>query len=403
MADTVQVEEEAGQGAGDVRKTGTAITPGIYVPGLGQTAGLRVLFTEKFLKEVASSFDGGYVNLDHRRDTEYEVGVIEKPRYEDGGLRFDLLLQDDRPRFNQAVSFIESREAQNQVANLSIEITDEQYIINTDPNGDYDLEIVSGRGLGVAILPTGACGPEDGCGIGMRSEAGVLRLTAHDPSITVTPGSTEDPDDKHETEGTTMSEGKEGQGSPPPAGSQGCGCQGSGGMSLEAAKGEAERLRTEAETKDTTIKELQEKLAAEEEARKAAETKVEVFLEAEHQATVDAVKQEAEAQGLAEDDVKELLGEEPSTEAATVALRALKLGGSKTRTGLKRGGGRSTAGNPREGAGTLSAEELKRQQYAKARERMGLTAPKHSGNLPLALAKNRPHLSAEKPDDRGEA
>jgi uncharacterized Zn finger protein (UPF0148 family) len=154
------------------------IRPGVYTPGGGPLRGERVAITEQFIRNVAPTLDGEPVNLGHSSSVRDEVGHHASPRVkeDDEGtvLRADLVLQESRPRFDDAISFIEGRLQAGQTPEYSMEVNSRQTVVRKAEPGEtyqgeeFDVAFVDGALTGGAILSKGSCSPDDGCGIGME-------------------------------------------------------------------------------------------------------------------------------------------------------------------------------------------------------------------------------------------
>ncbi|MCA1811451.1 MAG: phage scaffolding protein [Halobacteriales archaeon] len=148
------------------------IREGVYVPGIGNPNGERFFLSKEFLAKVAPSGEGKRVDLDHSDKPEDEVGVMRQVGMEEAAMRANLHLQANRPRFADAISFVEGRLKAKRVPNVSIELEN----IVTRPaktpeeKAAWDHAAIDATMEGVAILPLGACSDKAGCGIGLAAK-----------------------------------------------------------------------------------------------------------------------------------------------------------------------------------------------------------------------------------------
>lgn len=155
------------------------IRPGVYVPGGGPLAGKRIAITEQFIRNAAPTIEGEPVNLEHSQRVNDEVGFHRNPAVEEDErgtvLRADLQIQQSRPRFEDAVSFIESRLTAGDVPEYSMELPTPELEWREAGPGEtfqgeqFDIMLTDGAFAGGALLSEGACTAEDGCGVGLSS------------------------------------------------------------------------------------------------------------------------------------------------------------------------------------------------------------------------------------------
>lgn len=143
-----------------------ALRPGVYRPGIGG-GGRRIMFPADVLQLLAPTLTDQPVNIDHSVDAGDVVGLAKNARYEDG-VRATLLLQHDRPRFQDALKLTAKRLAMGEIPNVSVEFINPRYRQATDAEkADFDIALASADKIGgIAILMRGAC-PAPTCGIGL--------------------------------------------------------------------------------------------------------------------------------------------------------------------------------------------------------------------------------------------
>jgi hypothetical protein len=180
-----------------VRLTGSALADGsaypavilregIYVPGIGNRDGKRILFRRAILAKLAETGEGKKVDLDHSKKEEDIVGAMTALTVDEASLRATLNLEAKRGRYDDAVKFIEGRAKGGGVANVSVEL--DNVVTQANKKGDkfqgqaWDEEVVDATLEGVAILPQGACSDKDGCGIGMSH----AHFTGRNDAATIT-------------------------------------------------------------------------------------------------------------------------------------------------------------------------------------------------------------------------
>ncbi len=155
------------------------IRPGVYTPGGGPSTGERIRVTEEFIRNAAPTLEGKPVNLEHSRTIQDEVGYHQNVLVEEDDegvvLRADIVLQPNRPRYDDAVSFIQSRLEAGSVPEYSMEFPHASAVFRPASDAGADLELVDGEFAGGALVTEGACGAEDGCGVGLEAntEGGV--------------------------------------------------------------------------------------------------------------------------------------------------------------------------------------------------------------------------------------
>lgn len=178
---------------GDRQFDGVIIREGVFTPGLGNPEGDRIWFGRDFISRLAATGEGKKIDLDHSPALEDEVGVMQQLRMDADGerLRATLVLQRKRPRYMDAIGFVEGRLQAKQVPNLSIEITNlvMRPAKDAGEKAKWDFAIIDATLEGVAILAAGACSDKDGCGIGLAAkQAGftVLALQGVDTKETTT-------------------------------------------------------------------------------------------------------------------------------------------------------------------------------------------------------------------------
>lgn len=166
---------------GDVVEPAVLIRPGVFEPGRGQQHTRRVAIPGEFIRQAADSMEGQPVNLGHSDEVQDEVGFVANVEVDaDAALRADLVLQRSRPRFSDAVAFIEARRQAGQVPEVSVEIAaDGVEFREAEPDETFqgepfDVMLLAGQFQGVALLPKGACGADDGCGVGLEGAAVML-------------------------------------------------------------------------------------------------------------------------------------------------------------------------------------------------------------------------------------
>lgn len=171
------------------------LKPGVYMPGIGG-GGDRIFFPADVLERLAPSLEGKPVNLEHSTDLADEVGFTRNVRWQDGAIRGDIVLQAKRPKFTEAVGFVDGRLAIKQVPNVSVEFRAPVYVAAQNPGelAAYDKRLVDAKEFqGTAVLSRGACSQDAGCGIGLKDlEAHVLKLGAVWQGTTMPAG-----DDEH--------------------------------------------------------------------------------------------------------------------------------------------------------------------------------------------------------------
>lgn len=148
----------------------TAIRPGIFVPGIGNAGKLRIRIGAEFLKRVAATGKGKKIDLEHKQDMDNEVGVVQDSYYHEAEarLRQQLRLQAMRPRFMDALGFVESRLKAKQIPEVSVEF--EKIIVRPAEAFEkpfFDVDMLDAVLEGTALVTKGACGAKDGCGISL--------------------------------------------------------------------------------------------------------------------------------------------------------------------------------------------------------------------------------------------
>lgn len=319
---------------------------GTFVPGLGNPNAIRYFFPRETLAAMAASGNGKAVNLEHVRTVENEVGVMQDVHMDGDGIRLraDVILQPQRPRFPDALGFIEGRLKAGQVPNVSVEVID--ILTRPAPREQahlYDEVIVQATLDGLAILPVGACSDKDGCGIG---------LTAHAFPVLVPFGGRD-----------TTKENPENMADPPKGASGGaapCGCGGAPDIATLQAK----------------VKELEAELAAKTTEATSLAAKVQGYEAAEVQALTEAVQ----AHAPPGTDIKSIVGPEPTKASLTAALKAFQAA-KPAGDGLGMGGRKTAPPARKEGESVVPNKDA----LLALRAKYGL--PEKSA-LPPALAKN---------------
>lgn len=338
---------------GDRLFEGVIIREGVFMPGLGNPEGDRIFFDRDFLKRLAPTGEGKRVDLDHSRALEDEVGVMQQLRMDadEERLRAALVLQRKRPRFMDAIGFVEGRLQAKQVPNLSIEIINLVMRPATTPEekAKWDFAMIDATLDGIAILAQGACSDKDGCGIGLAAKQAGFTVLALQGS-----------DNK---EATTMCDQKELV------------------ASLQAkvkALEDADTQKTAALTATKT--ELAAVTTARDTLKAAADER-----EREDREDLTTALKEALPTGT---DIKAIVGENPTTQALAVALKALQH--APKPAAPAKGGvslGRATiAGRPAPAQGADRAARL-----LALRRNVGL--PEKSG-LPASMQRNTDALLA---------
>ncbi len=155
------------------------IRPGVYTPGGGPLAGKRIAITEQFLQDAGPTLEGEPVNLEHSQSVNDEIGFHRNVALEEDEqgmvLRADLQVQASRPRFDDAVSFIESRLSAGETPEYSMELPTPALEWREAEPGEtfqgepFDIMLTDGAFAGGALLSEGACTAEDGCGVGLST------------------------------------------------------------------------------------------------------------------------------------------------------------------------------------------------------------------------------------------
>jgi len=105
------------------------------------------------------------LTLNHSRDVIDEVGWWESPRVEDGRLRAVPVINLETAKGEAALGYVKNRLQAGLVPEVSVEVW---VTIDQDDNGRKiarELEIDK-----ASLVDRGACGPDKGCGIGLKKE-----------------------------------------------------------------------------------------------------------------------------------------------------------------------------------------------------------------------------------------
>lgn len=382
------------------------IRPGVYVPGGGPLAGQRVAISEDFIRNAGPSIEGEPVNLGHSPNVEDEVGFHRNHAVEtdDNGvvLRADLQIQSSRQRFEDAVSFIESRLAAGDVPEYSMELPTSELEWREARTGEtfngeeFDIMLTDGAFAGGALLTEGACTAEDGCGVGLSTDS---ETTNFCPSC-----GDELPCEESQA-GTVVHTGLSGttrkrttMTDEDPDTSEG-----SGGPTSE----DYENLQEQFEDLKEEVSEMQSRETPDEEP--SNENNLDTELEAEKERIREGFRSQIEAE-KGEGFVEDRLGEDPSLEQLSTAHQLVQAeagteeepdeepenteaSSPERKTNAQRGPGQDTIV-------TRSGEEMNLEAYNAVRERFGFDPVEDptdlNPNLPSAFKR-----AAEEPD--GEA
>jgi len=349
---------------GDRQFDAVILREGVFQPGIGNPDGERIFFPREVLVRMAPGGEGKPVNLEHKKTVLDEVGILTQLRMDDEGvrLRANLVLQQKRPRYTDAIGFIEARQAAGLVPNVSVELDAVVLAPAATPEEKalWDFRVVDAVLTGCAILPNGACSDSAGCGIGLAAlTAGfqVLALQGIDAK-----------------EMTPMCDQKELV------------------ASLQAKVTALEANALKQTTEHATA------LAAEAAKATALTAQVAEF----EKADLEALQEAVEAAAPKGTDVKALLGEKPSKAEMLVALKAFKAApkapaAADVTPGL--GLGRHTAAVTRGPTGqrttTVSGKDAEARKAALAQryKSLGLAAPDKS-KVPAALQRNTDRILA---------
>lgn len=365
---------------------GVAIRQGVYIPGVGNPLRLRVRMRAEVLRAIAPSGKGKKVDIEHLQDMENEVGYIRDSYYAPDklGIRQQLGLQPTRPRFTDAIGFVEGRLQAGLVPELSIEL-ENMVLVAADPRDKafFDLDLVGATIAGVALVSKGACGSRDGCGIGLSF--------AEDLNANTNPSNPIDPvtpfrDSSMPCDANCVTKHAELIAAKAKAEEDKLAAFKARDEALAAQKGVEQKLG-EATTTSTSLK---TELEATKTQLKERDGVIQGYKDAEKTALLEALQLHAPKTA----DLKQVLGLEAKQDlkeapipVIEVALKAFKSHGSKP--AAPDGGGRRTIPTARDGS------PFDAQKFLDAkREAMGLSAPDAQGNpkptkaLPRALQKN---------------
>lgn len=321
-----------------------ALRPGVYSPGLGPRAGQRILFTTEVLRLMAPSMRGKPVNLEHQQTIDAEVGYVEDAWIgQEGELRVRMVLQQGRKAFRDAIAFITSRLDASIVPEVSVEIMNETFA--TAPESvPADLVQQGGTFAGIAILPNGACGAEDGCGIGLKAAPEYVSCYE---AITVTDPMGHDPapDAGTSSEDSEMSHDNDGA----------CSCGGSLKEKLNSLTGEVDQLKAALAEREAAMEQLKND-------HSAATEQVEAYQAAEREAKLDALEQ-----AMPGEDVRSEFAE-ASMDAIDAALRVAK----RSKAGFKP----RDQDAPKAPRDKISGNADAMNLYRALREKMGITGDK---------------------------
>lgn len=356
-----RLERGPARGDGDRDFPGVIIREGVYVPGIGNPKGERIHFSREFLARIAPTGEGKRVDLDHSDAKEDEVGFMHDLAMDEANLRAVLTVQQARPRFADAVAFVDGRLALGKVPNVSIELEN----IVTRPaktaaeKAMWDHDAIDATLEGVAILPEGACSDKAGCGIGLAAEKAGFTVLA-----------LQGIDNKEDEQ--PMCDQKDLV------------------ASLQADKKALEERLKEKDTALTAVTKERD----EEKAAKASLTKERDTLKAtadarekEDREDLTAALKEALPDGT---DLESIVGKEPTVQALSVALKTI---GAQPKPRTPQGGapaaggqrlGRHTAANPRSGDNAAPTADRTARVLA-LRKRVGL--PEKSP-LPAKMQRN---------------
>lgn len=170
------------QGQGDRVYDAKVITGGVFMSGLpapGAPVGARVRIRSEVIDRRHQTMDGKRIDLEHSDQLIDEVGFARRPVMNDGALRAQIVLQQARPKFTEALGFVEGRLQAKQVPNVSAEFGRPVFREATpEEKPFFDLDLVDFEAFeGIALVSQGACRPGNGdCGIGLKGHASSLLL-----------------------------------------------------------------------------------------------------------------------------------------------------------------------------------------------------------------------------------
>lgn len=314
------------QGQGDRVYDAKMITGGVFTSGLGPNAGVRVRIRSEVIDRRHPTMEGKRVNLEHSDQIMDEVGFARRPVMNEGSLRGQIVLQQARPKFTDALGFVEGRLQAKQVPNVSVEFGKPVFREATlEEKPFFDLDLVDFEQFeGVALVSQGACRPGNGdCGIGLKGHASSLLLmgATHKPRALSQPDHVSGSRDSHmSAEEDAKKQAEKNQ------------------LDLTARVAELEACRAKNEL---ALKARDEELLALKKAQADRD-------EQERLSLLAQVK-DAAPEGM---DLK-FLGDKPTREHLVLALAAIKGSGQKS------GGGRHTSPGSRDGERANEKLDLK--------------------------------------------
>lgn len=126
-------------------------------------------FPAEEIEKAADTMAGQPVNLDHSFRVEDEVGFVRHPSMFGKALRGLLVLSPGTHRFETAKTFIETRNAAEKPPEVSVGVlldVEEEEL----PDGETRFVARNLQFDHLALVVRGACGPGDGCGVGLQHQ-----------------------------------------------------------------------------------------------------------------------------------------------------------------------------------------------------------------------------------------
>ena len=155
---------ELSENEGDIKEV--SLERSTIIVGDGTYNG--VFFPMEEIEKAYMTWDRQPININHSEQIEDEVGYITEPRFENGRITIQPMLNEGTAKYDVAMGYIKNRLKAGRIPEVSVGVwvtrNEEQYgddtrIVARDAQGDH-----------LAFVGRGACSPEDGCGVGLSKE-----------------------------------------------------------------------------------------------------------------------------------------------------------------------------------------------------------------------------------------
>jgi len=130
-----------------------------------------IFFPSEELEKSFMSWDKQPLNINHSENIEDIVGYVVEPKYDKETKKFSVkpVLDESTSKYAIAKGYIESRMKAGAIPEVSIGVWCDTVPVK-DKREDGALFVASNLiGDHLALVTRGACGPKDGCGIGLDS------------------------------------------------------------------------------------------------------------------------------------------------------------------------------------------------------------------------------------------